>query len=98
MFRGTVSPCAGGEGKYVRSRNIGERLQKELRTNVAMRVEETDSPDAFRVSGRGELHLAITVETMRREGFEFALSRPQVLLREIDGGSCEPIEHLVIDV
>ncbi|HUM01336.1 MAG TPA: GTP-binding protein, partial [Thermoanaerobaculia bacterium] len=81
-FRVNDSPFAGREGKYVTSRNIFDRLTKELRTNVALKVEETDSPDAFKVSGRGELHLAILVETMRREGFEFALSRPQVILKE----------------
>jgi GTP-binding protein len=97
-FRVNDSPFAGREGKYVTSRHISERLTKELRTNVAMRVEDTDSPDAFKVSGRGELHLAILVETVRREGFEFALSRPQVILKEIDGVTSEPVEHLVVDV
>jgi GTP-binding protein len=97
-FRVNDSPFAGREGKYVTSRNIGERLQKELRTNVAMRVEETDSPDAFKASGRGELHLAILVENMRREGYEFALSRPQVILKDVDGVTSEPVEQLVVDV
>jgi len=97
-FRVNDSPFAGRDGKYVTSRNIGERLQKELRTNVAMRVEDTDSPDAFKVSGRGELHLAIVVETMRREGFEFALSRPQVILKDVGGVTSEPVEQLVVDV
>ncbi len=97
-FRVNDSPFAGREGKYVTSRNLGERLQRELRTNVALRVEPTDSPDAFKVSGRGELHLAILVETMRREGFEFALSRPQVILKDVDGVTSEPVEELVVDI
>jgi len=97
-FRVNDSPFAGREGKYVTSRNIFDRLTKELRTNVALKVEETESPDAFKVSGRGELHLAILVETMRREGFEFALSRPQVILKEVDGVASEPVEELVVDI
>ncbi len=92
------SPFAGKEGKFVTSRQIRERLMRELQTNVALRVEETDSPDKFLVSGRGELHLGILIETMRREGFEFQVSQPQVIYREINGQLCEPYEYLVIDV
>ncbi|MDT8420532.1 MAG: translational GTPase TypA [Desulfuromonadales bacterium] len=92
------SPFAGREGKYVTSRNIRDRLMKELRTNVSLRVEDTDSTDTFKVSGRGELHLSILIENMRREGFEVAVSKPEVILREIDGVTCEPIEYLTIDV
>jgi GTP-binding protein len=92
------SPFAGLEGKYVTTRNIGERLQRELRSNVALRVEPTDSPDIFRVSGRGELHLSILIETMRREGFEFQVSRPEVIFKRIDNRLMEPIEHVIIDV
>ena len=92
------SPFAGREGKYVTSRNIRERLFKELRTNVSLRVEETANTDTFRVSGRGELHLSILIENMRREGFELAVSKPEVICREIAGEQCEPMEYLVIDV
>lgn len=82
----------------VTSRTIRERLEKELRTNVSLRVEDTDNPDTFLVSGRGELHLSILIENMRREGFEMAVSKPEVILREIDGKRQEPMEYLVIDV
>ncbi len=92
------SPFAGKEGDYVTSRHLRARLMKELETNVALRVEETDSPDAYKVSGRGELHLSILIETMRRQGYEFQVSKPTVIYKEIDGKKNEPIEHLMIDV
>lgn len=92
------SPFAGREGKYVTTRNISERLSKELRSNVSLTVEMTDSPDAFKVSGRGELHLAILIENMRREGYELQLSRPQVIYKRILDVLSEPMEHLIIDV
>ncbi|MBP1999194.1 GTP-binding protein [Paenibacillus shirakamiensis] len=92
------SPFAGREGKWVTSRKIRERLFKELETDVSLRVEETASPDAFIVSGRGELHLGILIENMRREGFELQVSKPEVIVREIDGHRMEPIERLMIDV
>ena len=92
------SPFAGREGKFVTSRQIRNRLFKELETDVSLRVEETDSTDAFRVSGRGELHLSVLIENLRREGFEFQVSKPQVLYREEDGVTLEPIERVTIDV
>ena len=92
------SPFAGKEGKFVTSRQIRDRLMRELETNVALRVEETDSPDRFGVSGRGELHLGILIETMRREGYESQVSQPQVIFREVNGQPCEPFEQLVMDV
>ncbi|WP_417761839.1 translational GTPase TypA [Shewanella sp.] len=97
-FQVNTSPFAGKEGKFVTSRNILERLEAELVHNVALRVEETDSPDRFRVSGRGELHLSILIENMRREGYELAVSRPEVIIKEIDGEMCEPYETMTVDV
>lgn len=96
-FQVNTSPFAGKEGKYVTSRNILERLQDELIHNVALRVEETSDPDKFRVSGRGELHLGILIENMRREGYELAVSRPEVILKEEDGQLMEPFENLTVD-
>jgi GTP-binding protein len=96
-FQVNNSPFCGKEGKYVTSRNILERLQDELIHNVALRVDETTDPDKFRVSGRGELHLGILIENMRREGFELAVSRPEVILREVDGKLEEPFETVTID-
>ncbi|GAA4715345.1 translational GTPase TypA [Brevibacillus fulvus] len=92
------SPFAGREGKHVTSRKLRDRLMAELETDVSLRVDETDSPDAFVVSGRGELHLSILVENMRREGYELAVSKPEVIVREIDGQKMEPAERLIIDV
>ena len=92
------SPFVGREGQYVTSRNLRDRLMREARTNVSMRVEETDSPDRFTVKGRGELQMAILIETMRREGYEFQVSKPEVILREKDGVTEEPVEMVVIDV
>ncbi len=98
MFMVNNSPFAGREGKFVTSRNLRDRLFKEVETNVAMRVEETDSPDTFKVSGRGELHLSILIEQMRRQNYEFQVSSPQVIYKEIDGKKYEPIELLMIEV
>ena len=98
MFMVNNSPFAGKEGKFVTSRHLRARLFKEVETNVSMRVEETDSPDCFKVYGRGELHLSILIENMRREGYEFQVSRPKVIFKEIDGKKCEPIEYLVVEV
>ena len=91
-------PFAGREGQFITSRHIRDRLFKELDRNVSLRVEETESPDSFIVSGRGELHLSVLIETMRREGYELLVSRPKVIIKEIDGVKCEPIERLVVNV
>lgn len=97
-FQVNTSPFAGKEGKYLTSRQLKERLERELIHNVALRVEEGTDPEKFRVSGRGELHLSILLETMRREGYELAVSRPEVIFREVDGEVCEPYEQLTVDV
>ena len=97
-FQINNSPFSGKEGKFVTSRQIRERLQRELKHNVSLRVEETDDPDKFRVSGRGELHLSILIENMRREGYEFSVSRPEVILKDVDGVISEPYEQLTVDM
>ena len=97
-FQVNNSPFAGREGKYVTSRNLEERLARELIHNVALRVEQTDDPDKFKVSGRGELHLSILIENMRREGYEMGVSRPEVILKQVDGEICEPWEMMTVDV
>ncbi len=97
-FQVNTSPFAGQEGKYLTSRQIRDRLQKELLHNVALRVEDTEDPEKFKVSGRGELHLSVLLENMRREGFELAVSRPEVIYREIDGEIHEPFENLTVDI
>ena len=97
-FQVNKSPLAGKDGKFVTSRQIKERLERELVHNVALRVEPTEDPDKFRVSGRGELHLSVLIETMRREGYELGVSRPEVIIKEVDGQKQEPYEQLTIDV
>jgi GTP-binding protein len=97
-FMVNTSPFAGTEGKYVTTRNISERLSRELKSNVSLKVEMTDSPDSFKVSGRGELHLAILIENMRREDYEIQLSKPEVIMKKVLDVLCEPMEHIIIDV
>jgi GTP-binding protein len=97
-FQVNKSPFAGRDGKFVTSRQIRERLQRELKHNVALRVEDTEDPDKFKVSGRGELHLSILIENMRREGYELGVSRPEVILKEVDGELCEPYEFVTLEV
>jgi len=92
------SPFAGREGKFVTSRQIGERLRREVLGNVSIKIDATESPDVFEVAGRGEMQIGVLVETMRREGYEFSVSRPEIILREIDGRSCEPVEEVVAEV
>ncbi|MDO9026492.1 MAG: GTP-binding protein, partial [bacterium] len=98
LFSVNTSPFAGQEGQYVTSRQLRDRLYRELKSNVGLKIDDTGSPDSMKVSGRGELHLSILIETMRREGYEMAVSRPEVIMREIEGKLCEPFEYLVIDV
>jgi GTP-binding protein len=97
-FQVSDSPLAGGDGKFVTSRHLRERLQRELSHNVALRFKETDNANRFLVSGRGTLHLAILIETMRREAYEFSVGRPQVIVKEVEGEACEPYEQLSVDV
>jgi GTP-binding protein len=97
-FQVNNSPFAGKEGKFLTSRQIRDRLEKELQHNVALKVEDTADPDKFKVSGRGELHLSVLIETMRREGYELGVSRPEVIIKEIDGEKCEPFEMVTIEV
>jgi GTP-binding protein len=97
-FQVNTSPFAGREGKYLTSRQIRERLDRELMHNVALRVEDTDDPDRFRVSGRGELHLSVLIENMRREGYELGVSRPEVIVRQVGDERQEPFEQLTVDV
>jgi GTP-binding protein len=98
LFTINNSPFFGKDGKFVTSRHLRDRLFKELEKNLAMRVEETSSPDSYLVFGRGILHLSVLIETMRREGYELQLGQPQVIVKEIDGQKCEPIEVLTVDV
>ena len=98
IFYVNDSPFAGQEGEYVTSRHLRDRLFREIQTNVSLRVEETDSADAFKVSGRGELHIAVLIEEMRRQGYELQIGKPSVITKEINGQKCEPLEALTIDV
>src|SRR6185503_13325079 len=98
LFSSNVSPFAGREGRFVTSPQLRERLLKERKINPGIRVEETESPDTFRVSGRGELQLAILIEMMRREGFEMEVSKPQIITKVEGGRTLEPMEHLVVDI
>lgn len=98
IFYVNDSPFAGQEGEYVTSRHLRDRLFREVQTNVSLRVEETDSADAFKVSGRGELHIAVLIEEMRRQGYELQIGKPSVITKEINGQKCEPLEALTIDV
>ena len=98
IFSVNNSPFCGQDGKYVTSRNLRERLYRELRANVALKVEDTETPDAIRVSGRGLLHLSVLIENMRREGYELQVSKPKVIFKELEGEKAEPIEYVVIDV